>query len=208
MGLLGGIYLAGLPTYYALFTVGDVGASASDARTHAVPLFAVWLAVALIVGYIAVLQDGQLLRLLLPHRRRIKHAREYDAVLNVVKLLLTDERFSILRPFDPTVFVCDDPQQPTQLEPLFNPPGPEWKRWKIGYGAVGAAFERNTDEVFVFRGEYLRTQNETLTPEQIRVYGNLKLVVAYRLQGADGRPIGVLGASSEVEEQFTHEHED
>jgi hypothetical protein len=54
--LVGGIYLAGLPTYYALFTVGDTGTSASADRKPSLALFIIWIVIAVTVGYLTLLK--------------------------------------------------------------------------------------------------------------------------------------------------------
>src|ERR1700687_5617914 len=75
-GLVGGVYLAALPTYYAMFTVGDTGDGASDARHIGVIFFAVWVIIAVVVGYLTLLRDSELLRILRPARRRLSSARQ------------------------------------------------------------------------------------------------------------------------------------
>jgi hypothetical protein len=60
-------------------------------------------------------------------------------------MLLKDPRFAILRALKPTISICDDRHRPTELAPLENEYPAEWERWRIGYGAVGAAFEANQE---------------------------------------------------------------
>ncbi len=202
VALFGGVYLAGLPSYYALFTVGDSGSGANEARHAAVPLFGLWLLIALTVGYLAVLRDSEFLRLLTPVRRRLGPTRQRDAVLHAVALLLADRRFALLRAFKPRIFICDDPRRPSELLPLDVDPPARWQRWRVGYGAVGAAFDANLDDVLVLKGRHLERQNETLTQEQLDRYGSLKLVAAVVLRGTRERPIGTLSVSSEKDRGF------
>jgi hypothetical protein len=196
-GLIGGVYLAGLPTYYALFTVGDAGSGARSARDLGWELFAVWVLTALVVGYSTLLKDSELFSILRPARRRLSSARQYDAVNSVVALLLDDPRFALLRAFSPRVFVCDDRKKPTELLPFEIDHPADWQRFRVGYGAVGAAFDANRDDVLVFSGSTLERQNGSLTAEQLIRYGSLKLVAAIVLRGLDERPIGTLSASPE-----------
>lgn len=197
LGLLGGVYLAGVPTYYALFTVGDTGADASHARHIGVMLFVAWLLVAVIVGYQTLLKDSELLSILRPARRRLASDRLSDTVNHAIDLLLEDRRFALLKAFRPKVFVCDDRRNPRELVP-FNTDYPDpWQRWPIGDGAVGATFERNGPEVLVFKGEALQQHNRSLTDEQLAHYGSLTLVAAIAVKGTNERAVGVLSVSSE-----------
>ncbi len=202
LGLIGGIYLAGLPTYYALFTVGDSNDGAARARHAGVVFFVAWLIVALLVGYLALLKDSELLRVLRPAYRRLRSARQYDALNNAVSLMLRDRRFALLRAFSPKVFVCDDRDSPRELFPFDTDHPADWQRWRVGYGAVGAAFEANRDEVLLFKDENLDRQNRSLSEEQLRRYSSLVLVAACVLRGANERPIGVLSVSSQKNTGF------
>jgi hypothetical protein len=57
VALPAGIYLTGLPAYYAIATVGLTDKSAAQARHIGVILFAVWVAIAVYAGYLALSRD-------------------------------------------------------------------------------------------------------------------------------------------------------
>jgi hypothetical protein len=57
LGLLAGLYIAGLPTFYAIVELGVTGKRATHARDVGIVLFVVWGLVAVAGGYLALVGD-------------------------------------------------------------------------------------------------------------------------------------------------------
>jgi hypothetical protein len=66
--------------------------------------------------------------------------------------------------------------------------------WRRGEGVVGQCWQR--DEIVVARGPEVREGLSALPPRRSRRYSLLAIVVAVPVRNAEGRPIGVLSASS------------
>jgi hypothetical protein len=77
---------------------------------------------------------------------------------------------------------------------LRESPDEDAEVWRRGEGVVGQCWERN--EIIVARGPDVTQGLATLPPRRRRRYGLPAIVVAVPVRNAEGRPIGVLSASS------------
>jgi hypothetical protein len=68
------------------------------------------------------------------------------------------------------------------------------EQWRRGEGAVGQCWAR--DEIVVARGPELQSGLPAIPPRRARRYTALAIAIAVPVRNAEGRPIGVLGASS------------
>jgi len=77
---------------------------------------------------------------------------------------------------------------------LRESPDDDSEVWRSGEGVVGQCWER--DEIVVARGPEVRESLSAIPPRRGRRLSLLAIVMAVPVRNAEGRPIGVLGASS------------
>jgi hypothetical protein len=193
--LIAGVYLTGLPTYYAVVEVGLVGGPARDARHVGLLLFIAWVVVALAAGALALSDNRRLFRLLYPRQYLLINDRQRTTGRKLIDLLVAD-RGSLLHAWGPKIYVVDSVEEPTELVPLFDPEAPQLDRWPLGEGIIGRAFKDNNPEVPI-RAEGNAELTQTLSdPERRARFSDVQFVGAVVIRDPSNRPVGVLSCSS------------
>jgi len=197
VALASSVYLAGLPTAYTLLTVGLSGHDAHRWRHAAPALFVLWVLAAVALGSVTLMRDGELMRLI--RRAPPAHAitvRRRDALLGAINLILADGG-SLLKSFNPKLFVVKDSEAATiELVPYLQEDVEPWEHWQAGQGAVGFAWDEDVKDPLVFVGPQLLELNKTLSPDQVAHYAQKTMIAAIVVRGEDGLRLGVLSASS------------
>jgi hypothetical protein len=192
--VLAGVYLAGLPTVYALFA-HELAEPMPVVRGA---LLALWFAAAVVVGVAAARRDVAVGKLAEKEERRVRRVEErLEAALgDAVQALLDTEgaragvSYTLFRPEGGT------------LAPMYDPDHAEWQRWPPGTGVVGRAWERNG--LIILGEQELRDPRLGLTEEQQARYGDLKLVGATPVESSLGSRLGVLGMASRRDRSADH----
>lgn len=201
LALVVGLYITGLPTFYAIVELGVTGKPARHARHVGIVLFVVWGMLAVIAGYLALVGDQQVLGLLRRRRHLMIDERQRDSGLRAINLMLDNpdaSKSGLLRNQSPKVYVVDDLEQPTELLPLFDEEPPGYDRWPITEGIVGLAFSDNDPEnPIVVTGDGLAQATAALASfAQREQFADLVMVAAVVIRNISGQPIGVLSCSS------------
>jgi hypothetical protein len=202
--LAAGVYLAGLPTYYAIFTVGHTSSAAIADRHLGRWLFLAWILVAGGVGYRTLWGDREvlrLLRLLRASSRAQITRRARTSARRAIQLLLAGDataRGEALRALAPKIYEVDDAAHPNELAPFLEDNPPAKDRWKKSEGVLWLAFNANdpTAPIFVAGQNLVRATNAIGNEEQRETFAHLTLVASIVIQDASSLPIGVLGCSS------------
>ena len=193
--LAAGVYLTGLPTYYAVVDIGFVGGPARDARHVGVYLFIAWGLLALLAGVLALSDSRNLFRLLYRRQYMLIDERQRTTGLRMIELLVAD-RGGLLHAWRPKIYVVDNDEQPTELVPLFDREAPELDRWPLSEGIIGRAFEDNNPEAPIRAIDNAELTETMSTPERRARYADVKFVAAVVIRDASGRRVGVLSCSN------------
>ncbi|MGO9955892.1 MAG: hypothetical protein ACLP50_07890 [Solirubrobacteraceae bacterium] len=199
--LTAGLYLAGLPTYYTIFTIGHMSTTATDDRHWGRVLFPAWIAIAAFVGYRTLTGDREVLRLLRASVSRQASWRARASAKSAIDLMLHGEtaaRAEALRAYEPKIYEIDDPGRPTELTPFLDDNPPAYDRWAKDEGVLWFGFNVNDPTApSVFTGHDLTRATRALdSAEQRTRFGHLTLVAAIVIRDATNLPIGVLSCSS------------
>jgi hypothetical protein len=207
--LIAGLYFAGLPTYYAIFTVGHTNTTARHDRNLGLWLFLIWVLIALFAGYQALTSDREVLRLLRASVQRQISRRARASAISAIQLMLyghTATQVEALRDYAPKIYEVDDPERPTLLTPFLDENPPDDDRWTKNEGVLWLGFNDNDPSTpIVITGDDLIRATSALESEQQRIrFGHLTLVAAIVIQDATNHPIGVLSCSSSSTTIFDH----
>lgn len=203
LALLVGLYITGLPTYYAIVELGATGNAASHARHFGIFLFIAWAILATVGGYLALISDREVVGLLRRRRHLMINERQRDSGQRAINLMLNNpdaSKSGLLRNFSPKIYVVDDVDHPTELLPLFDDDPPDHDRWPLTEGVVGLAFtDDDPENPLVIAGDALTQATAALAnPAQREQFADLLMVAAIVIRDVSGRPIGVLSCSSSL----------
>jgi hypothetical protein len=196
-----GVYLASLPTYYAIFTVGHTGSAAIGDRRLGKWLFSAWIVIALLAGYQTLTGDREVLRLLRASTRRQITRRARTSARSAIQLLLagdTTARVEALRAYAPKIYEIDDAAHPTELAPFLDDNPPAYDRWAKNEGVLWLGFNANDPNApIVIAGRNLVLATDALESDEQRTrVAHLTLVSSIVIRDATNQPLGVLGCSS------------
>lgn len=157
-----------------------------------------WLGVAAIVASGAARQSERVEALVRDPLRRQEKARELAAA-RLIRAVLTPPHTGFPPHFEFRVFLYDEGED--RLLPSFEPDAIENSvGWEIGQGATGQAWASSSR--IVAHGAKVSDATFGLSPGQQERYRELQVVAAEPIFGPFGRLLGVLTASSRVDDAF------
>jgi hypothetical protein len=186
-----GVFLVAVPTFFTVFPTATEWAWPWRLLT-----IGAWVVVAALVVYASVRQGERVEDLVGP----VKARRDEQRMLTrnrVLPLLLSPEGTRLPAHYEWRNFIFDRDRR--RLVASYAPVGiASSTEWRVGQGAVGAAFE--TNEYVLVRGQPVSDATWKLTPEQQNRYSRLKVVGAAPIRDEWGDCIGVLSAASEQDD--------
>jgi hypothetical protein len=198
-----GLYLAGLPTYYSIFTNRAV----TDPLRLRELLLVVWAGAALFVLYLAWRRDESIDTIIAGRKANQRQIRT-AATDDVLEALTTAGVMGIPESYEFTLYVFDEKKE--SLEPYFPhldlPAGEgDKRRFAPGRGATGRAWQEG--RLFYVRGEPVATDEYNLTEEQREYFREYRSAAATPIGDDQGRKIGVLTALSREDDGFFAERD-
>jgi hypothetical protein len=196
--LAAGLVLAGVPTYYTVFT----HRAATDRVWIRALVFAVWIVIGVYVLWRAWKRD-QSIEVAMADRRASQRQVRTAATYDVLEAVTRSGAMGLPESYEFTLYLYDEDK--ASLEPYFPhldlPAGQaDPRRFAPGRGATGRAWEEG--RLFYVRGEPVATDEFQLTQRQREFFRDYRSVAATPIQDDQGSKFGVLTALSRDDDGF------
>lgn len=194
--LAAGLYLAGLPTYYAVF----VSRATKDPAIVRVILFGLWVALGMYVLWRAWARD-RLIDQAMSDRRAVQRQVRTSATQDVLEALTQPAVLGLPGSYELTIYLYD--AVTNFLEPYYPhlhlPAGQgDPRRFAPGRGATGRAWQEG--HLFYVRGEPVATDEFNLTEQQREFFKDYRSVAATPIRNDQDAAIGVVTALSRADD--------
>src|SRR5665213_1621406 len=164
-----------------------------------VPLGLVWIVAAVWTVLSATNQDGLILRHVRESRMQIA-AKDDRVLAYILGALLCDHAADAPSQFAWIAAVWEEPDLLVPVYPEKDLDLRDPRVFRVGTGASGTAFERNS--VVTALGDAVSNSQFHLTDEQAEYFKDYRAVASAPLVGGLGRPFGVLSAISKPEDGY------